>query len=143
METAKLSFFGRHAAETAGLKLQFQAAAKRNRLQIKRGVVRGQAGQPNVNAAATDIQTSEGVLASKPLTYTGDANGTILHVPPRTTLAEYLDKITDPQEAELRRRYWLPHITDMFPDAPSYFSTFCTKTRYESGSLRSNYPFFF
>ncbi|CAI5521810.1 unnamed protein product [Closterium sp. Naga37s-1] len=40
----------------------------------------------------------------------------------------YLDKITDPLEAELRTRYWLPHITDIDPDSPSFYSTFCTKT---------------
>ena len=134
METAKLSLFGRHATDMAGLKLQFQAVAKRNRVK-NRGGVRAQAGQPNVNAAATGLKASEGVIASKPLIYSGNGSGTTVHVPPRTTLAEYLDKITDPQEAELRRRYWLPHITDMFPDAPSYYSTFCTKTRYVSATL--------
>ncbi|CAI7799812.1 unnamed protein product [Closterium sp. NIES-53] len=56
------------------------------------------------------------------------SQNTTMTIPPRTTLKEYLDKITDPLEAELRTRYWLPHITDIDPDSPSFYSTFCTKT---------------
>ncbi|GJP37069.1 hypothetical protein CLOM_g21514 [Closterium sp. NIES-68] len=56
------------------------------------------------------------------------SQNTTMTIPPRTTLNEYLDKITDPLEAELRTRYWLPHVTDIDPDTPSFYSTFCTKT---------------
>lgn len=48
----------------------------------------------------------------------------------RVTLEEYLQYIDDPREAELRKRYWLPHITDVFPDEEAVPSNFCTKTRF-------------
>ena len=50
----------------------------------------------------------------------------------RVTLQEYLDDIDDPMEAELRKRYWLPHVTDLDPSLQPYPSNYCTKTRYRS-----------
>eukprot|EP00271_Cylindrocystis_brebissonii_P011493 TRINITY_DN2932_c0_g1_i3.p1 TRINITY_DN2932_c0_g1~~TRINITY_DN2932_c0_g1_i3.p1 ORF type:complete len:642 (-),score=84.60 TRINITY_DN2932_c0_g1_i3:31-1794(-) len=49
-------------------------------------------------------------------------------IPDRTTLKEYLEMIDDPMEAELRRRYWLPHVTDLNPQDTAMVSNFCTKT---------------
>lgn len=46
----------------------------------------------------------------------------------RATLEEYLELIEDPVEADLRKRYWLPHVTDLFPGEQPLVSNFCTKT---------------
>eukprot|EP00897_Mesotaenium_endlicherianum_P000584 jgi/Mesen1/10526/ME000083S10030 len=51
-----------------------------------------------------------------------------LSIPDRTTLDEILENIDDPEEAELRKRYWLPHVTDLMPTLEPMSSNFCTKT---------------